>query len=485
MPGIIPYICRMILKTAAAAVLVIAGLLLVPLRKATALEQPVIITEIQTQSTESKTEEFIEITNTAASAARVDGWRVAYLSATGTTPTILLTLEGAIKGSSSILLSKSDYLVDADGFFTKGLSETGGHILIFNDTEQEIDRVGWGGALYPKLSAAAPPDTTKSLQRKISSGVYSRLEDNSKDFELAAPTPKGGGLTEVAEEVTSACSSLIITEVLANPEGSDTANEFVELFNPTNTDIAGEGCSIKTSKGSVASLKGATIKSKSYYALGFSDGLLNNGGAVSLISAEAESTLSYPKAASGQSWALINNIWQYTDKPTPNQPNELAITLEEDEEDTQTVKCPGGKYRDPETNRCRNIASVATVTPCNTGQERNPATGRCRKIAQATATTSCPAGQERNVETNRCRKIATISEPKPCDVGQERNLETGRCRKATATKASAAQVPQQINKSFEWASIAVAALGIAALAGYEYRHEIGNWCKKLRSRLQR
>jgi hypothetical protein len=152
------------------------------------------------------------------------------------------------------------------------------------------------------------------------------------------------------------------------------------------------------------------------------------------------------------------------------------------------VPCPEGKYRNPLTNRCRNIEADASVlSSCADDEYRSPDTNRCRKTVLAAATiTPCQEGYERNPDTNRCRKIANESTaPKPCDPGQERNPDTGRCRKITAT-SNAANVIDQPKKQglFNTNSLILGIVGVAAVSYgvYEWRSEIGSMFGRLAAR---
>jgi hypothetical protein len=76
-------------------------------------------------------------------------------------------------------------------------------------------------------------------------------------------------------------------------------------------------------------------------------------------------------------------------------------------EDEALPDCPAGKFRNPETNRCKSYETLTSIlAACAEGYYRNPETNRCKKITKATATlTPCKEGYERNPETNRCRQI--------------------------------------------------------------------------------
>jgi hypothetical protein len=135
----------------------------------------------------------------------------------------------------------------------------------------------------------------------------------------------------------------------------------------------------------------------------------------------------YNNSDTGVSWALIDDVWQFTNRPTPGGANWTAIIepVVIIKPKSSLVPCKDGQYRSEETNRCRNIVSdVASLVPCAEGQERNPATNRCRSVSA----------------------ILSASDLKPCDVGQERNPETNRCRNIT-TMPTADYKPEQVNES--------------------------------------
>src|SRR5690606_15418215 len=122
-----------------------------------------------------------------------------------------------------------------------------------------------------------------------------------------------------------------------------------------------------------------------------------------------------------------DGVWVYTNRPTPGSANLPSIIVDIQNE-LGLAPCPPGKYRNPLTNRCRNIVADASVlAACKDGQYRNPETNRCRKI-EASTLKPCKDGQYRSEETNRCRNILGASTLKPCKDNQYRSEETNRCR---------------------------------------------------------
>lgn len=230
----------------------------------------------------------------------------------------------------------------------------------------------------------------------------------------------------------------LITEILPNPTGSDTGNEFIELYNP-HTDYAVDL--------SHYALRVGVQLEKSYRLSGilypfeyvtFNNSeirftLLNSSSAVQL---EYDGNLVatpiiYSSPKDGQSWALIEDEWNYTTQVTPGGSNAASPEQQNIEErDTTQAKsfkpCAPNQYRSPETNRCRLIATTtSTLKPCTSGQYRSPETNRCRNIAASSTPAPCKAGQERNPETNRCRNIIKMTDAGHAVKGVNTEAATG------------------------------------------------------------
>jgi hypothetical protein len=226
--------------------------------------------------------------------------------------------------------------------------------------------------------------------------------------------------------------------------------------------------------------------------------LTNSGGYVWLedrygVTRYDQTLTSYANAGSeryiDQSWALdeSDSIWKWA-IPSPTGSNTFPHVLAAQTGVEELTTCPTGKYRNPETNRCRSIEeAVSALTACEEGKERNPATNRCRSIATlATATLSpCAEGEERNPSTNRCRKVvSTGSTLTPCQQGYERNPETNRCKKASSIAAAlsspaAVAIESSGGSALKNALIITAGLGALGYGFYEWRSELWRALRRL------
>ena len=290
---------------------------------------------------------------------------------------------------------------------------------------------------------------------------------------------------------------LKITELLPNAEGVDSGNEFIEFYNPTAKEVSlaeyevAIGDDVRTYQ-----LPEVTIAAHSYLVVKDSDigfSLTNTKSRVILKFDDTiiDQTPYYESAKENEAWAIVNETWQYTNRPTPgaiNMPTLVEVDEDDEVETSGLAPCAANQYRHPETNRCRLLStSQSNVSPCKEGQYRSEETNRCRSIASAASASlvPCDPGEVRNPETNRCRKATAASaDLVPCKAGQERNPETNRCRNVASTStdkvAFAAEPIPSDNKAFMgwWIVGGVAVLAVGRI-GWEWRSEIIGFFRRI------
>lgn len=289
-----------------------------------------------------------------------------------------------------------------------------------------------------------------------------------------------------------------ISEMLPNAIGSDDGNEFIEFYNPNNTNVdlsnyifyIGDNNANYYSFPSGLIIHAGEYLSFSNKDIGFT--LVNSSSFVKLLSKDGfliDQSEIYSNPDDGMAWALIDNVWQYTDQFTPNSVNlkSLAEGVSKDVIASSLQPCAANQYRNPETNRCRLLVSMtSTITPCRDGQYRSEETNRCRNIVNdVSSLLPCAEGQERNPATNRCRATPAVlgaSSVAACKVGQERNPETNRCRNIVKMPI-ASYTPEQTfeNSKNDYILWSVIAVSLAAIIYgiWEWRFEIVNMFKKI------
>ncbi len=295
--------------------------------------------------------------------------------------------------------------------------------------------------------------------------------------------------------VAPAAQCLIeISEISSQPNYN--SQEYIELVNTSTGAADLSRCKLKINEAAEKSLLSYILQPGQRYVASFPSGSIrNSAGTVVLVRSDNQEWLySYAATSARQvvNYAEGGLVGVVSNLPTPGFANETDPEAEDgglgEGVSTILADCGAGKYRNPETNRCKALESVAAeLASCAADQERNPATNRCRKITSATASlVPCAAGQERNPETNRCRKIGSIeSELKPCAEGQERNPETNRCRKASATVGGesleqSVVAPRFNPLMYKPQIVGVLLIGLAGYGLYEYRQEIRSYYEKVR-----
>jgi hypothetical protein len=299
--------------------------------------------------------------------------------------------------------------------------------------------------------------------------------------------------------------ALILTELLANGSGTDTGQEYIEIYNPFDEPVPLDGYTFWIGKNFekhyAVVTEGANVliepHAYRYFRddeLGFS--LLNTSSSVRLVAPAGNvvSETSYLNPKDDMSWSLLEGVWNYTNQATPGFENVASLIVDDEVVlgvSSALAPCPSGKYRHPVTNRCRNIeADASALATCDADEYRNPETNRCRKLASLASATlaDCEDGYERNPDTNRCRKIATIASAlKPCDAGFERNPDTNRCRAVAsqATKTAGLTNAPSTQNTMNWPAVAGISTIAVGYAVYEWRTELMKGFGRLRARFIR
>ncbi len=454
--------------------------------KVLALSNAVVIDQVQLGSTTSASAEYISLFNNSTAAIEVTSWSIVYSSSSDNTQTNLYTLVPPNKITKIMLKPMSHFVIttaefnqsnasyDADATFKASLATTSGHIKVINSEKQAVDVLGWGSAVAAEYQPTNAPTNGKTLQRKIDDGMRVDTNNNLADFSsqaLVLSTPKN--LFEEQLQYTKPSNDLMITEILPNAIGTDSSQEFIELFNASDQPIPLKDYKILLSNNQEKEflLPDVVLAPRGY--ISFSDletGLTLPSSLANVIlkdiyDNEIHKTDGYVDAPEGVAWALINDVWQYTYTPTRNAENVLL----------SAKPCPVGEYRNEDTGACRKISAQQIAKECDDGYERNTDTGRCRKLAVPAAVSTCKVGQIRNPETNRCRNITSANESKPCPSGQERNLETGRCRKvvtpAGPLNIKDIETPMKSDDPKLWIA-GMAAVFVGGYGVFEWRKEI-------------
>ncbi len=299
---------------------------------------------------------------------------------------------------------------------------------------------------------------------------------NLDELQIAVPTGY--------EYVDGACllipvetRMIYVTELYPNAPSYDTGQEFIELYNPHSSEVNIKGYTLRAGPDFQNDYVFGEfiIAPLSYVSLSDSQSgiVLPNTSGVSIQLVNAAGvvvyeTPIYDEMKEASSWVLLEDQWIVTNQLTPAAPNKPYVAPADDEVlgvTTVLAPCAAGKYRNPDTNRCRTIESaVSTLVACDEDEYRNPDTNRCRKITTAsTGLKPCDEGEERNPETNRCRKVSSIAAATIDEIPQIKDIAVN-----------------QTKDTFNWSMSVLLVGGTGAYLAYEWRNEIRRKFRLLR-----
>ena len=332
----------------------------------------VVISEVQTGTTTSASQEFIELYNPTAADVPLSGWTLEYKSATAADTTANWTrrasLSGTIVANGFYLVAPKSYLSAADTDWSATLASTGGTVRLKDNAGTVVDTLGYGAATVgAEGMPAVAPAAGQSLERLPGrldelAGNGVDTDDNSADFiirtqpqpqsiastiELADTTDSddGDAVGPIADAPVDAGDTppvvsptdyapIDITEILPNPMAPqlDSSDEYIELYNPTTDPVDLEGYTLRTGSNfhDYYVLPDTTVAPDAYvvfYSAQTKLAMPNSGGAVELLDpsgAVVDQTPVYGAAPDGQAWGYFESGWAWTLQLTPGQPNVLA-----------------------------------------------------------------------------------------------------------------------------------------------------------------
>ncbi len=176
----------------------------------------------------------------------------------------------------------------------------------------------------------------------------------------------------------------LITELLPNPvgTGTDSSDEFVELYNSNDTVFNLSGFTLQTglaTKHNYVFAPGTTIPAKSFrafYVTETSLSMSNTSGQATLLDKSGTIVAQsdpYDSAPDGQAWSLANGTWYWTTKPTAGVTNVIAqpIKLPATAIKKTTVKTTAAKVKSAATKTAK---APTTATKASTLSAANQTT---------------------------------------------------------------------------------------------------------------
>jgi hypothetical protein len=262
------------------------------------------------------------------------------------------------------------------------------------------DKVGYGTAADFEGDAAAPaPAAGRSIVRAQGEDqLYADTDQNGVDFTLQpkeevedpdppTPTPNNPGANEPP---AGNYLDVEISEVMPDPASpqTDSADEFIELYNPHAESVSMAGYVIKagTNWNYKYVLPDITLAPYEYLALTASQThltLSNSGTGVRLYDPAGKLVFeapSYGKAKTGQSWVRdVSGQWAWSSKVTPDAQNIVEVAAPPPPK-ASAAKRPAAaksssakKPSTPKTSAVKGASTVAAQPAASTQSDGNQA----------------------------------------------------------------------------------------------------------------
>lgn len=291
-----------------------------------------LITEVQTGSSTSASEEFVEIHNSSSGDIDLSGWSMYYKSATGTSWTKKASvLSGIIKSGDFWVFAAN---LTGNTSFSSGLSGTGGNLQIRDKLGNVVDQFGWGNANASLGGPASISAGGQSMYRlyNFETKFFSNTDNNFADFDIAdSPTPSKLPQLEQIDQDTEVAvyPKLELSEIFPDPVSPlvDTSDEFIEIYNPSDQEVDLSAWKLKDESGEEYLIKDKSIAAKARLAIFAPESkitLNNTGDVISLLDPNGslvDESADYENAEPGLSWSKIGGVWQWGVGPTPSAEN--------------------------------------------------------------------------------------------------------------------------------------------------------------------
>ena len=281
-----------------------------------------VISEVQIAGVGGANEDFIEIHNPTSSNIDLNGYRLVKRTASGIT-------DSSIKAwSSETIIPPGGYYLWANSSWTPSVTPdttTASTLAADNgiairqgpiDTGTIIDSVAWGGATNAFVEGSpfpTNPGAGESLER-----VGDDTNNNSVDFILQTnPNPQNSGITPAPTSVPTASPTpttspypasgiVVINEVAWAGTVASADDEWIELYNTSDTAINLTGWTLAATDGTPNIAIEGTIPAKAYF-------LLERSNDDTIKDISADQIYSGALGNTGESLELRNSVGELVD----------------------------------------------------------------------------------------------------------------------------------------------------------------------------
>jgi len=292
-------------------------------------------------------DEFIEIHNRGLEPAQIGGYSLKTGTHKYTLPNQVLAPDG--------------YVIFTSGATTISLTNSGGVANLLDPDGNVIDTAGaWESAV---------------------SGASWALTDDAWHWTLT-PTPGAENMYTPVPGMTGADGSsdfvaVQLNELLPDPAAplTDAADEYIEIFNPTDADADLNGYTIKVGHdlSSKYVIKDLVVAAGDYAVIKSAQtklALANDGSSVALYAPDGTqlgAAVVYGKAQTGAAWAHFDDGWAWTSEPTPAAENIAAAIAA-----SSATKSSAAKSAKTKTAAAKKTAKPKAAAKAKTTKSSSP-----------------------------------------------------------------------------------------------------------------
>jgi hypothetical protein len=155
----------------------------------------VVVNEVKTGSATSADDEFVELYNPCTMAINLTGATLVHRAATGTTETLIITLNETIAAGGYVLVAGLNYTGAGTPDQTYGgtgmLAQTGGGVGLRDTAQSLVDSMGYGTGSTNALIEGAPAAAPANGQSIARTPNGTDTNHNDADFAVATtPSPR-------------------------------------------------------------------------------------------------------------------------------------------------------------------------------------------------------------------------------------------------------------------------------------------------------
>ncbi len=212
----------------------------------------ILISEVQIESKDNQKDDFVELYNLNNEDVDLTNWYLQRKTKSATDFSTYIKKDlffgKTIKSYGYFLIANASSSLSAETIdATTTYPLTKNNTLVLKNPNREIvDKIGWGDALDFETATTTNPPVGKSIGRRWSTTTQSYIDtdNNQNDFEEQEPTPeeKNKSKTEEGEKDKQGGEetpflSVVINEIAWAGTRANSADEWLELYNNTSSEI--------------------------------------------------------------------------------------------------------------------------------------------------------------------------------------------------------------------------------------------------------